>query len=113
MNRIKADTGICGKYLTAFFMVPPAKDEGYNLSVDSNGFEGFLTAHATGIVACLFAYYYMWEMTDDDRFVQLYHSLRAYALTLDERKQYTAQLINSTSLAVLWPLMGPFYLLIS
>nr|WP_290467183.1 antirestriction protein [Aeromonas salmonicida]WIW80815.1 Antirestriction protein [Aeromonas salmonicida subsp. salmonicida] len=69
----------------AFFMVPPARDEGYNLSVNSNGFEGVLTAHATGIVACLFAYYYMWEMTDDDRFVQLYHSLRAYALTLDER----------------------------
>ncbi|HDN9802169.1 TPA: antirestriction protein, partial [Aeromonas salmonicida] len=42
------------------------------------------TAHATGVVACLFAYYYMWEMTDDDLFVRLYHALREYALTLEE-----------------------------
>lgn len=62
-----------------------AKDEGYSLSVDSNGFEGVLTTHATGIVACLFAYYYMWEMTDDDRFVQLYHSPVHMHSTLDER----------------------------
>ncbi|MBW3808230.1 antirestriction protein [Aeromonas jandaei] len=69
----------------AFFMVPPAEKEGYTLAVDGNGFEGVLTAHATGVVACLFAYYYMWEMTGDDRFVKLYHALREYALTLEER----------------------------
>ena len=69
----------------AFFMVPPLKKEGYTLSIDGNGFEGVLTAHATGVVACLFAYYYMWEMTDEDHFVTLYHSLREYALTLSER----------------------------
>ncbi|BBU06998.1 antirestriction protein [Aeromonas veronii] len=68
----------------AFFMVPPLKKEGYTLSIDGNGFEGVLTAHATGVVACLFAYYYMWEMTDDDLFVRLYHALREYALTLEE-----------------------------
>ena len=38
----------------AFFMVPPfEKKEGYTLSIDGNGFEGVLTAHATGVVACL------------------------------------------------------------
>lgn len=68
----------------AFFMVPPAIDGGYNLSIDSNGFEGVLSAYAAGVVTCLFAYCYMWEMTDDDKFASLYHSLREYALTLDE-----------------------------
>lgn len=68
----------------AFFMVPPAKDEGYTLSVKDNGFEGTLTAHATGVVICLFTYCYMWEMTQDDRFAHLYNALYAYAMTLDE-----------------------------
>ncbi len=68
----------------AFFMVHPAIDEGYKLSIDSNGFEGVLSAHAAGVVACLFAYCHVWEITGDDRFAKLYHALREYALTLDE-----------------------------
>ncbi|MGL4757192.1 MAG: antirestriction protein [Aeromonadaceae bacterium] len=68
----------------AFFMVPPAIDEGYKLSIDSNGFEGVLSAHAAGVVVCLFAYCHVWGITGDDRFANLYHALREYALTLDE-----------------------------
>ena len=62
----------------AFFMVPPAKDEGYSLSVDSNGFEGVLTAHATGIVACLFTYSAL-SFQGCETCGEMYHLLLDYA----------------------------------
>lgn len=69
----------------AFFMVPPTMEGGYTLSVDSCHFEGVLSAHATGVIVCLFAYCYLWEMTEDDRFAKLYDSLYEYAMTLEEK----------------------------
>ena len=62
----------------------PLKKEGYTLSIDGNGFEG-VDCPRYRCCGLSFAYYYMWEMTDEDHFVTLYHSLREYALTLSER----------------------------
>lgn len=61
------------------YYMAPTQPERLRLSVAGNGFDGFLSADAAGVVATLFA---LGQLTatecEPDRFVELYHTLREF-----------------------------------
>ena len=61
-----------------FYMAP---DEGpFRLSVDSNGYEGMMSADAAGITVCLFACSHLsFRYSEDNVFGDHFHFLRAFA----------------------------------
>lgn len=62
-----------------FYMRPP--DEAYELRVDSNGFEGRMSADAAGITVCLFAFSHLSFQYATDIFGQHFHWLREFAVS--------------------------------
>ena len=61
-----------------FYMTPPGGL--YELSVDSNGYRGRMTADAAGIVVCLFTFSHMSFEYTADIFRKHFHWLRDFAL---------------------------------
>ena len=61
-----------------FYMSPP--DEAYDLRIDSNGFEGRMSADAAGITVCLFTFSHLSFQCATDVFSQHFHWLREFAL---------------------------------
>jgi hypothetical protein len=62
-----------------FYMAPECEST-FSIFVDGNGFEGTLSADATGIVACLFALSHLSFQIPDESIAQHYHQLRDFAL---------------------------------
>ena len=58
----------------------PAHDTPYNVSVDTNGFEGSMSADAAGITACLFALSHLSFQIQHESIAEHYHQLRDFAL---------------------------------
>jgi len=61
-----------------FYMSPP--DEAYELCIDSNGFEGRMSADAAGITVCLFTFSHLSFNYTTEVFSQHFHWLRDFAL---------------------------------
>lgn len=61
-----------------FYMSPP--DETYELCIDSNGFQGRMSADAAGIAVCLFTFSHLSFEHTTDIFTQHFHWLREFAL---------------------------------
>ncbi len=73
-----------------FYMAP---DHGsYRLSIDSNGYEGAMSADAAGITVCLFACSHLsfQDALAADLFGQRFHQLRQYAMEYPEAAQIFA-----------------------
>ncbi len=60
-----------------FYMSPP--DASYDIAVDSNGFQGRMSADAAGITCCLFAFSHLSFEYTTDMFSRHYHLLYDYA----------------------------------
>jgi hypothetical protein len=61
-----------------FYMSPP--DGSYDLRIDSNGFEGRMSADAAGITVCLFTFSHLSFEYTTDVFAQHFHWLREFAM---------------------------------
>jgi hypothetical protein len=60
-----------------FYMSPePAKT--FNISVEGNGYEGTMSAHAAGITACLFAFSHLSFQIRDESLSNHYYWLREF-----------------------------------
>lgn len=62
------------------FYMAPDTEQRFNLAVDTNGFEGGMSADAAGITVCLFALSHLSFRIVDDRIVEHFHLLRSFAL---------------------------------
>jgi hypothetical protein len=61
-----------------FYMAPV--DHSFNICVDSNGYEGIMSADAAGITACLFAYSHLSFQDDRDGvYSKHFYQLREFA----------------------------------
>lgn len=62
------------------FYVAPTKALLYKITVPfGNSYEGEMSASATGIVVCIFAYTFLAERTSDELFINLADQLKDYA----------------------------------
>ena len=62
------------------FYMAPSREERFAVEVPTNGYEGTMSADAAGITACLFAFCDLASDIDGERFVELFHQLREFAL---------------------------------
>ncbi len=62
-----------------FYMAPEGENT-FQISVDSNGFNGPMSADAAGITACLFALSHLSFQVRNDSVANHYHQLRDFAL---------------------------------
>jgi hypothetical protein len=63
------------------FYMAPEEQRTYRLSVDTNGYEGVMSADAAGITVCLFTYSHLsFEYFGDEAFAEHFHRLRDFAL---------------------------------
>jgi hypothetical protein len=62
------------------FYMAPAHDTPFNVGVDTNGFEGQMSADAAGITACLFALSHLSFQIAHESIAEHYHQLRDFAL---------------------------------
>ncbi len=62
------------------FYMAPSHDTPFNVSVDTNGFEGQMSADAAGITACLFALSHLSFQIRDECIASHFHQLRDFAL---------------------------------
>ena len=63
------------------FYMAPHEQRAYPFSVDTNGYEGVMSADAAGITVCLFTYSHLsFEYFGDEAFAEHFHRLREYAL---------------------------------
>jgi hypothetical protein len=68
------------------FYMAPAGDP-LRLEVLGNGFEGTLSAEASGITVCLFAYSHLsFRYPEEEIFARHFHALREYALSHKEQR---------------------------
>ena len=76
-----------GGYWTFFelsnggFYIAPECEGAFNICVDTNGFEGTMSADAAGITACLFALSHLSFQVEDERIANHFHYLREFALS--------------------------------
>jgi hypothetical protein len=71
-----------------FFMTP--RIPSVRLSVESNGFQGQMSADAAGITVCLFAFSLLSFERNEEVFIRHFHWLRDYALGHVEAAQIFA-----------------------
>ncbi len=72
-----------------FFMAPDR--DSFRFSVDTNGYEGVLSANAAGLTVCLFTYSHLsFHDTRDDLFAEHFRRLREFALQHAEAVQIFA-----------------------
>ena len=62
------------------FYMAPSREERFGVEVPTNGYEGTMSADAAGITACLFAFCDLATDADGERFVELFHQVREYAI---------------------------------
>jgi Antirestriction protein len=62
------------------FYMAPEHDTTFNICVDSNGFEGQMSADAAGITACLFALSHLSFQIQHESIATHFHQLRDFAL---------------------------------
>jgi hypothetical protein len=62
------------------FYMAPTQDTPFKVGVDSNGFEGHMSADAVGITACLFALSHLSFQIQHESIASHFHQLREYAL---------------------------------
>jgi hypothetical protein len=62
------------------FYMAPSHDTDFNVSVDTNGFQGQMSADAAGITACLFALSHLSFQIQDECIASHFHQLRDFAL---------------------------------
>lgn len=63
----------------------------FRFSVDTNGYDGELSADAAGITVCLFAYSHLsFRYPDDDLFGDYFHRLREFAIQHAEASEIFA-----------------------
>ena len=63
------------------FYMAPEERRTYRFSVDTNGYEGVMSADAAGITVCLFTYSHLsFEYFGDETFAEHFHRLRDFAL---------------------------------
>jgi len=58
----------------------PQGETFFHIAVEGNGFEGAMSAEASGITACLFAFSHLSFQIADERIANHYHQLRDFAL---------------------------------
>jgi hypothetical protein len=58
----------------------PLGETPFPIVVEGNGFEGTMSAEASGITACLFAFSHLSYQIADERIANHYHQLRDFAL---------------------------------
>jgi len=72
-----------------FYMAPEA--DSFRFAVETNGYEGMLSADAAGITVCLFAYSHLsFQDARDDLYAHHFHRLREYAAEHPEAGQIFA-----------------------
>lgn len=72
-----------------FYMAPDR--ESYRLRIDTNGYEGTMSADAAGITVCLFACSHLsFQDSRFDLFAQRFHQLREFAIEHPEAAQIFA-----------------------
>jgi Antirestriction protein len=69
-----------------FYMAPTSPDK-FRVECAGNGFNGVLSADATGVVVTLFALCHLAEIVQEDRIIDHYHALREFALDHPEALQ--------------------------
>jgi Antirestriction protein len=62
------------------FYMAPTHEKPFNVSVDTNGFEGPMSADAAGITACLFALSHLSFQIQHESIASHFHHLRDFAL---------------------------------
>lgn len=62
------------------FYMAPEHEATFNICMDTNGFEGQMSADAVGITACLFALSHLSFQIQDDSIASHFHLLRDFAL---------------------------------
>jgi hypothetical protein len=62
------------------FYMAPTQDTPFKVGVDTNGFEGHMSADAVGITACLFALSHLSFQIQHESIASHFHQLREYAL---------------------------------
>jgi len=62
------------------FYMAPTREKPFNVSVDTNGFEGQMSADAAGITACLFALSHLSFQIQHESIATHFHHLRDFAL---------------------------------
>jgi hypothetical protein len=62
------------------FYMAPTHDTPFNVLVDTNDFEGQMSADAAGITACLFALSHLSFQIADESIAEHYHQLRDFAV---------------------------------
>jgi hypothetical protein len=67
---------------TGGFYMAPEHEASFRFSVDTNGYEGEMSADAAGITVCLFAFSHLSfrYAGDDDLFGAHFHNLRQFAI---------------------------------
>lgn len=78
----RAYSGGCWRFFElgngGFYRSPP--DEAYEIRIDGNGFQGRMSADATGIAICLIAFGHLSFEHATDTFAEHFHWLRDFAL---------------------------------
>lgn len=75
-----------GGYWTFFelsnggFYIAPDCESTFQINVDTNGFQGSMSADAAGITACLFALSHLSFQIENESIARHYHQLRDFAL---------------------------------
>ena len=73
------------------FYMAPEHEGTFRFSVDTNGYEGEISADAAGITVCLFAYSHLsFRYADDDTFGDYFHRLREFAIQHAEASEIFA-----------------------
>jgi hypothetical protein len=62
-----------------FYMTPDHNGD-YEFRIDSNGYEGRMSADAAGITVCLFALSHLSFQVRNDALIEHFHALRAFAM---------------------------------
>ena len=62
------------------FYMAPTREAPFNVSIDSNGFQGQMSADAAGITACLFTFSHLSFQIQHESISSHFHQLRDFAL---------------------------------
>lgn len=67
------------------FFLAPASEKEFDIYVDGNGFNGFVSSEALGIIVTLFSINGITGQQGDDYLINKYYALRDFALQHEER----------------------------
>lgn len=64
----------------SFYMAPSDKNTTFSMQCGGNFYDGTMTGDAAGVVVCLVAFCRMAEITEQERFIELFYGLREWAM---------------------------------